>query len=379
MKLENVDKEDFELVVRPINKIESRRKGVRQQPYVYELFIKKPNVIKTLSQLEKGDFGSRGQTDKVPYIRISKNSLYDAKGRTRIADVKKMGGAAHGFNKIFVAAEIPFFALTEGDDFVRIGRISDSFDPTKYRTKWAKTNLNPIDGKPWYRGHETYHEPPDYVRERMIEWKEKLVEIGIDFNKVYDIDHIERLIEMMPSEMKEIANRDWEKYKEGEMEEISTEEIEEIEAKEKYVHTKGDLNIKELNSDLYLIAFIGKNSKTHKVDAYVYTVFDPKKHYGIVLRARGYNIEIAKNISQELQSKLGGTFKYICVKEDIYKDDDGALCEDIYMRFNFDYMTNIKIVKNVSGDICDKEKNAESTVEHVRKNEQRESWPGKFR
>lgn len=372
-----MDEEDFELVLEPTKKIKPRSIGIRQQPYVYELFIKRPEVIKTLLRLEKGDFGSRSQTNKAPYIRISKNTLYNAKGRTRTTDVKKMGGAAHGFNKIFVAAEIPFYALPDGDDFVRIGRLSDIFNPTQYCTKWAKTNINPIDGKPWYKGTHTYHEPPNYVRERMKEWKEQLAKVDIEFNKVYGIDHINKLVEAMPSEMKEQSSRDWEKYKEGEMEEIFTEEIEDIEAKEKQIGSKRQIDIKELNGELYIIAYIGRDTKTHKVDSYAYTTFDPKKHRGIVLSARGHNNEIAKNISQELQSKLGGMFKYNFLKEDIYKDDEGALCEDIYLKFNFNYTS--KIENKDIRDICYKETNEELIEKDEKKDEQRASWPGKFR
>jgi len=164
---------DFELVNETSNKIKTRNTGIRQQPNLYELFIGQTKVIEALLQLSRGDFGSRGRTPKTSYVSIPKLTLYDAKGRTRTTDVKKMGGAAHGFNKIFVAAEIPFFALPDGDDFVRIGRISDVYDPTQYATKWAKTNINPKEGKPWYTGHNTYHEPPDYVRDRMKEWKKQ--------------------------------------------------------------------------------------------------------------------------------------------------------------------------------------------------------------
>ena len=67
------------------------------------------------------------------------------------------------------------------------------------------------------------------------------------------------------------------------------------------------------------------------IDSYVYNIWDPKEHEGVVLRAWGRNIRVAKIIAEELQRLEESTLKYSSTKEDIYRTDRG-LAGNIYLK-----------------------------------------------
>lgn len=91
----------------------------------------------------------------------------------------------------------------------------------------------------------------------------------------------------------------------------------------------------ELEGEKYIISYVGPETTRRGVDSFTFSVFDPQKHGGIVLRARGSHIRTARNISVQLQSpQEDDTFIYKLVKEDIRRIE-GWLVGDIYLKVEF--------------------------------------------
>jgi len=90
----------------------------------------------------------------------------------------------------------------------------------------------------------------------------------------------------------------------------------------------------ELEGKEYIIGYVGPDTMSRSIDAFVYNVWDPKKHYGVVLRAWGRHITVAKRIAGELEllaDKEEATLKYRVVEEDVYRGEEGGLKGDIYL------------------------------------------------
>src|SRR2546427_641125 len=50
----------------------------------------------------------------------------------------------------------------------------------------------------------------------------------------------------------------------------------------------------------YVVAYVGFNTRGESINAFVYNAWDPNKHAGIVLKARGKNIPIARAVCETL-------------------------------------------------------------------------------
>lgn len=89
----------------------------------------------------------------------------------------------------------------------------------------------------------------------------------------------------------------------------------------------------ELNDKKYVIAYIGSETTGKGIDAFVYSVWDPKDHEGIALQAWSRNIRVAKDICDELTSREVETavFQYSKVDESTYRSDRGLAC-NIYLK-----------------------------------------------
>ncbi len=90
----------------------------------------------------------------------------------------------------------------------------------------------------------------------------------------------------------------------------------------------------ELEGNVYLQSFVGQASSSRRMDSYVYNAWDPKGHHGLVLKSMGRNIATPRAIADELTRfavEEGGAFIYDPVKEDIYRNDEGILCCDVFL------------------------------------------------
>lgn len=132
----------------------TRTKGVgieSKEPNKYEIFVRRPDVIKFLRQL------------KVDNKDMKKQLVLTANKDDLSYTGTKMGGAGHGLNQVFAAGRFPFYARPTGIDKVRIGRISSAFNEKLYATKWSIENKHSSSGT-------DYEEPKKGQRERMQEW-----------------------------------------------------------------------------------------------------------------------------------------------------------------------------------------------------------------
>ncbi|MGA3168804.1 MAG: hypothetical protein ABSF14_22105 [Terriglobia bacterium] len=141
-------------LIAPTRATAPRTKGVGAvsiEPNKYEIFVRRPDVIKFLRQL------------KVDNKDMKKQLVLTANKDDLSYTGTKMGGAGHGLNQVFAAGRFPFYARPTGIDKVRIGRISKEFSEKLYATKWSIENKFSSSGT-------DYEEPKKGQRERIREW-----------------------------------------------------------------------------------------------------------------------------------------------------------------------------------------------------------------
>ncbi len=114
--------------------------------------------------------------------------------------------------------------------------------------------------------------------------------------------------------------------------------IKKLEEEKKRPAIRGKIETKELDNKFYIVSYVGAGTTGAGVDSFVFNTWDPKEHEGIVLCAWSHNIKIAKGIAEELkfaderEDSTERTFKYSVIKEDIYRNDRGSLCGDVYLK-----------------------------------------------
>lgn len=172
-------------LIAPTRAVAPRTKGVgvaSNEPNKYEVFVRRPEVVKFLRQL------------KVDNKDMKKQLVLTANKDDLSYTGTKMGGAGHGLNQVFAAGRFPFYARPTGIDRVRIGRISNTFNEKLYATKWSIENKHSQSGT-------DYEEPKKGQRERMQEW---IKASGINLeNPPVTLEEATAEVGRIPAEVKE--------------------------------------------------------------------------------------------------------------------------------------------------------------------------------
>jgi hypothetical protein len=147
-------------------------------PNRYEVFIRQSDVILFLRTLDIGNKKMDKNSGNTSLFVNDRALLYIQFN----IDRPSMLCAAHCLNQVFVAGRMPYYAKPSGDHKIRIGRISEKFDPSQY----ASVEGCKLRGKD---ESSSYEEPNRMVYVRVKTW---LNEIGIDF-------------EALPASEKEVA------------------------------------------------------------------------------------------------------------------------------------------------------------------------------
>lgn len=126
----------------------------------YEIVIRQPDVVAELRMLDIGNKDLNGSRQNL-LILSDRALLYEPVDKTSV--VKSMTGACHGLNQVFVAGNMPFYSRVDTDRTVKIGRISDKFNPAKY----ASVEGHRLTGK---NDTTHYEEPKGNQADRMKDW-----------------------------------------------------------------------------------------------------------------------------------------------------------------------------------------------------------------
>ena len=109
---------------------------------------------------------------------------------------------------------------------------------------------------------------------------------------------------------------------------LRTKVVEKLEEEKEIRPTHTEMETEKQDDKEYIITYVGPETTRRSVDSFVFRVWDPKKHEGIVLQAWGHNIKVGKRIAEELQrSEEEATFKYSLVTDDIYRSERGLVGE----------------------------------------------------
>lgn len=98
--------------------------------------------------------------------------------------------------------------------------------------------------------------------------------------------------------------------------------------------SKKEIETAEKEGKMYLEAFVGPETSVDRLDAFVYSTWDPANHAGVVIKSWGRNIRTAKAIADDLieKSRIGETaFSYRKKDEEFYRNEDGFLCGRIWI------------------------------------------------
>jgi hypothetical protein len=109
---------------------------------------------------------------------------------------------------------------------------------------------------------------------------------------------------------------------------LRTKVVEKLEEEKEIRPTHTEMETEKQDDKEYIITYVGPETTRRSVDSFVFRVWDPKKHEGIVLQAWGHNIKVGKRIAEELQrSEEEATFKYSLVTDNIYRSERGLVGE----------------------------------------------------
>ena len=90
------------------------------------------------------------------------------------------------------------------------------------------------------------------------------------------------------------------------------------------------VEVVEYKTKSYFVAYVGGGTGAEGVNRFVYRAWDPEKHSGVVLRARGKNIPIATEVGRRLSQGASEVFEYTQTGTEIYRDANG-LCTDTFL------------------------------------------------
>lgn len=103
---------------------------------------------------------------------------------------------------------------------------------------------------------------------------------------------------------------------------LRTKVVEKLKEEKEIRPTHTEIETEKQGDKEYIITYVGPETTRRSVDSFVFRVWDPKKHEGIVLQAWGRNIKVGKRIAEELQrSEEEDTFKYSLVTDNIYRSE----------------------------------------------------------
>jgi hypothetical protein len=108
--------------------------------------------------------------------------------------------------------------------------------------------------------------------------------------------------------------------------------VEKLRAEQKKLKelSKRKIETLEEKNRTYLVAYVGLATDADGINGFVFNVWDPKKHAGVVLKARGHNIAVAKDIAAKLCRGGSETLSYKLATEDIRRGEQG-LEADIFL------------------------------------------------